>query len=40
MTPPSIVLELAKKEGKTPISWFVSDDYVTIVFSSGEKATL
>jgi hypothetical protein len=37
MTPPSIVLELAAKEGKSPISWFVGDDHVTIVYGSGEK---
>jgi hypothetical protein len=37
MTPPSLVLELATREGKTPLSWFVGDDHVTIVYGSGEK---
>ena len=37
MTPPSIVLDLAEKEGKTPLDWFVADDHVTIVYASGEK---
>jgi hypothetical protein len=34
---PNIVNALAWREGKTPISWFVADDHVTIVYASGEK---
>jgi hypothetical protein len=37
MTPPSIVLALAEKEGKTLLDWFIADDHVTIVYASGEK---
>jgi hypothetical protein len=37
MTPPSIVVELAAKEGKEPIAWHVADDHITIVYGSGEK---
>jgi hypothetical protein len=34
---PNIVKALAWREGKDPISWFVADDHVTIVYASGEK---
>ncbi len=37
MTPSSIVLELAKLAGMTPISWHVANDHVTIVFEQGPK---
>ncbi len=34
---PPIVLELARKEGKQPWSWFICPVYVSIVYADGHK---